>query len=371
MKAFFVSETQGWSGGAAQLLNLAKGLGGLGWDVILGSPEDGEAAKRAKAAGIRHIPIHPRQDYDLITARKIAKLVDRFGIDVLHAHHPRAHAVGLSSLYLGRRKPVFVVSRRVSFAVKRNPFSQLKYRNPRIDAFISVADNVRRELVGGGVDPAKVKTIPSGVDTELFSPREADPAILESLKVPEGAALIGKIANYSDWKGQKILLEAGAKMLESGRDVVLLFAGRDTDGDDIKSVAKEMGFPEEKARFLGFRSDVDALLPCLDVSVNAAVRGEGISGALRESLSMEIPCAASDAGGNSELVVEGITGRLFKKGHAGDLARVLAEILDDRELAKKQAKRGREIVAERFSVDCMVNSTDKFYRELLARRNGA
>ena len=368
MKALFVSETQGWSGGAAQLLNLAKGLTGLGWEVVLGSPEDGEAAKRAKEAGIRHIALHPRQDYDLFTARKMAKLVDRFEIDVLHAHHPRAHAVGLASLYLGRRRPVFVVSRRVSFAVKKNPFSQLKYRNPRIDAFISVADNIRRELVGGGVDPARIKTIPSGVDTDLFHPREANPAVLESLAIPPGASLIGKIANYSDWKGQKILLEAGAKLLEAGRDVVLLFAGRDTDGDDIKAAAKEAGFPEDKVRFLGFRTDVDALLPCLDISVNAAVRGEGISGALRESLSMEIPCAASDAGGNSELVIEGITGRLFKAGHAGDLARVLGDILDDPETGKREARRGREIVIERFSVKRMVESTDKFYRELLARR---
>jgi glycosyltransferase involved in cell wall biosynthesis len=370
MKAFFVSETQGWSGGAAQLLALAKGLQAIGWSVTIGSPENGEAAKRAVAAGIPHTPLHPRQDYDLVTARRLAKLVDRLGVDVLHAHHPRAHAVGLASLFLMRRKPVFVVSRRVSFAVKKNPFSRLKYRNPRIDAFISVADNVRRELVGGGVPPEKVRTIPSGVDTEVFSPREADSEIRNSLSVPEGAALIGKIANFSDWKGQKILLEAGAKLLEAGRDVVLLFAGRDTDGDEIKAAAKEAGFPEEKARFLGFRSDVDALLPCLDVSVNAAVRGEGISGALRESLSMEIPCAASDAGGNAELVVEGITGRLFKAGHAGDLARVLGEVLDDRETAKKQAKRGREVVVERFSVDCMVRSTDKFYRELLDAKKG-
>ncbi|PIP83128.1 MAG: hypothetical protein CO113_17590 [Elusimicrobia bacterium CG_4_9_14_3_um_filter_62_55] len=368
MKALFVSESQGWSGGAAQLLALAKGLNAIGWEVTLGSPKDGEVAKRAQSAGVRHIPLHPRQDYDLITAQRMARIIDAGKFDVLHAHHPRAHAVALASVYLARHRPVFLITRRVSFAIPKHIFSRLKYRNPRISSFIAVADNVRRELVGGGVDPAKIRTIPSGVDTEVFSPREADPAVLSSLKIPPGAALIGKIANYSDWKGQKILLEAGAKLVERGRDIVLLFAGRDTDGENIKTDAAQAGFPESRARFLGFRSDVEALLPCLDVSVNAAVRGEGISGALRESLSMEIPCAASDAGGNSELVVEGITGRLFKKGHAGDLARVIEEILDDRETAKRQAKRGREIVIERFSVDCMVRATDKFYRELIAAR---
>src|SRR5688500_3599730 len=109
MKALFLSESQGWSGGAAPLLALARGLGGrYGWDIRLASPVDGEVAARARHAGIPHIPFHPRKDYDLPSAFRLARLCEAEGIDVLHAHHPRAHAVGLAAMYVARRRPVFL-----------------------------------------------------------------------------------------------------------------------------------------------------------------------------------------------------------------------------------------------------------------------
>ncbi len=195
-KVLYLSESQGWSGGAAQLLALAKGLRALAprradsaaapghpitgrpgssgldagdWDVRLASPADGEVAKRAVAAGVPHIPFHPRQDYDLLSGLRLARMLEKDEIDILHAHHSRAHAVGLASLYLSKRRPVFLVTRRVSFALSKNPFSRLKYRNPRIDSFIAVAESVREKLVEGGVDPNRVVTIKSGVDTEAFA----------------------------------------------------------------------------------------------------------------------------------------------------------------------------------------------------------
>ncbi|MFH1724293.1 MAG: glycosyltransferase family 4 protein [Elusimicrobiota bacterium] len=371
-KVLFISESQGWSGGAAQLLHLAKGLraGDLGWDVKLASPEDGEVARRAREAGIVHIPLHPRQDYDLITARRLARILESEEVDILHAHHPRAHAVGLASLYLSRRRPAFVVTRRVSFAIPKNIFSRLKYCSSRIDGFIAVADSVGRELVAGGVPPGKVMTIPSGVDTELFRPAPDDGTMRRELGLPEGVPVVGKIANYSDWKGQAILIDAAARMLGRGRKAVFLFAGRDTDGAPMRELVRKAGLPEGTARLLGFRTDISRLLSVCGISVNAAVRGEGISGALRESLAMEVPVAASDAGGNAELVREGVTGRLFAAGSGADLARVLGEMLDDPRTAKRQAAEGRRVVRERFSIECMVRATDAHYRKLLSLRAG-
>lgn len=365
-KVLYLSESQGWSGGAAQLLALAKGLRASGdWDVRLASPEDGEVAKRAIACGVPHIPFHPRQDYDLVSGLRLARMLEEQKIDVLHAHHPRAHAVGLAALYLSKRRPVFVVTRRVSFALSKNPFSRLKYRNPRIDSFIAVAENVREKLVEGGVDPNRVVTIKSGVDTELFSPRPRDEGLREELAIANGHAVIAKIGNYGEWKGQNIFLKAAARMLASGRQAVFLLAGRDTDSPLMRERVREAGLPEDAVRLLGFRTDIPRILSICDVSVNAATRGEGISGAIRESLAMKIPVAASDAGGNPELVKDGLTGRLFPAGSDAALADVLGQILDDQVAAKSQAVRGAELVRERFSVDCMVRATAEHYAKLL------
>ena len=366
MKVLFVSESHGWSGGAAQMLVLGRGLSAAGWEVLLCSPEGGEVAKRAAGAGMRHIAFHPRQDYDLFAARRLARLVDDEGVDVLHGHHPRGHAVGLASTYLSKRRPVFVVTRRVSFRVSANPFSALKYRHPRIDGYIAVADNIRRELIAGGVKPEKVVTIPSGVDMSLFVPRAPDAKVVKELGLPDGVPVIGKIANYSAWKGQTVLLEAARRLKAQGTRVMLVFAGRDTDSPELKALARQAGVFED-CRFLGFREDVPELLSAFTVSVNAALKGEGISGALRESLAMEVPAVASDAGGNAELIVDGKTGRLFKAGSEEDMARVLGETLADLPGAKRLAKAGAAVVAERFSDKASVRLTMEYYARLAER----
>ncbi|TBR22437.1 glycosyltransferase, partial [bacterium] len=258
------------------------------------------------------------------------------------------------------------VTRRVSFKVSSNPFSALKYRNPRIDGYVAVAENVRRELIAGGVPAERVATIPSGVDMALFKPTAPDAALAKALDLPPGVPVIGKIANFSEWKGQTVMLEAVAKLKKSGTRVVLVFAGRDTDSAALKKLAHDAGVTAD-CRFLGFREDVPRLLPLFTVSVNAALKGEGISGALRESLAMEIPAVASDAGGNAELIVEGKTGKLFKAGSSEALAKALSETLADLPAAKALARAGGAVVAERFSDKASVRLTMEYYKRLSER----
>ena len=370
MKVLFVSESHGWSGGAAQILVLGRGLVEAGWTVTLASPAGGEVAKKAPGVGMGHIDFMPRQDYDLFGARRIAKMVDEMGIQVLHAHHPRAHALCLVSTYLSSSRPVLVVTRRVSFKVSSNPFSALKYRNPRIDGYVAVAENVRRELIAGGVPAERVATIPSGVDMSVFKPTAPDPGLMKELNLPAGVPVIGKIANFSTWKGQTVVLEAVARLKKAGTRTVAVFAGRDTDSPELKKLAQDAGVTDD-CRFLGFREDVPRLLPLFTVSVNAALKGEGISGALRESLAMEIPAVASDAGGNSELIVEGKTGRLFEPGSSEALAEALAETLADLPAAKTLARAGAAVVAERFSDKASVRLTMDYYATLAERARKA
>lgn len=370
-RVVFLSESQGWSGGAKQLLRLAEGLGPLGWDVTIACPGDGEAYRRAGVLGLKTIDLHPREDYDVLSALRLARLLERDHVDLLHAHHPRAHAVGLMAAYLSRHRSAFVVTRRVSFKPQLNPFSRLKYRSRRIDGYIAVAESIRQGLIEAGVEAGRVVTIPSGVDLADFSPRARDEALAAELGLPAGVPVVGKIANYGSWKGQEVALEAAAKLRERGRRVVFLFAGRDTDGTALRAKAKDLGLGEADARFLGFRDDVPRLLSLLSLSLNAAVDGEGLSGALRESMAMEVPVAASDAGGNRELVQDGVTGRLFPAGDAEALARAVAGHLDDAAAARRMALAARKLVSERYGAERLATATANFYRSVLAKRFGS
>lgn len=68
-----------------------------------------------------------------------------------------------------------------------------------------------------------------------------------------------------------------------------------------------------------------------------------------EGMACGVPVVASRCGGIPEIVAEGITGRLVERGDVTNLTRVMREMLDDAEHAKRMGQAGRERVAAAFT----------------------
>ena len=116
----------------------------------------------------------------------------------------------------------------------------------------------------------------------------------------------------------------------------------------------------------GYRTDIPEIISALDISVNAPRAGEGLSGAVRESLAVGRPVVATDVGGNRELVRDGETGLLVPPDDPTALASALARFLDDRGLARRLASEGERFVRENLTVERMVEETERLYRRILA-----
>lgn len=370
LKILHITESFGWSGGAAQALSLARELRSLGQDNLLACPPRGDLGRKAAAEGFEVLPFQPRRDYDLKTAFALARLLDERKPDVLHAHHPKAHAMGLLAKFLARHKPVFVFTRRVSHPIVTGFFAKLKYTSRLIDGCIAVADSVRDILTAYGVSPERVRTIYSGTDTARFFPRPPAKEITGELTLPPGVPVVMLVGNFSRDKGQHILLEAAKLLRGRGLDFVLVFAGRGTESPELKELYRAAGLPAERARFLGLRDDVEKLLSVAAVSVNAAVKGEALSGSIRESLAMGVPAVAGDISGNSEIVKDGVTGLLFPRGDAAALADRLERVLRDPGLREKFSGNSVSLVRESFTSAIMGKRTLEYYRELLRAAGG-
>ena len=224
---------------------------------------------------------------------------------------------------------------------------------------------MRSQLVEAGVPPGKVFTIYSGTDTAVFHPRPANTGIAAKLSLPKNVPVISLIGNLSRDKGQHILAAAGAELIKNGSEFILLFAGQKTDSADMKEILSQAGFPIARARLLGLRRDVPELLSVTSISVNCAVKGEALSGSIRESLAMGVPVIASDISGNCEIVLNGKTGMLFKPGDRAGLAGKLALALSTPGLLTSMKKAGVELVQERFSSVRMAADTLALYRKFI------
>ena len=189
MRILHVTESRSWSGGTVQLWNLCKALQRDGHEVGLFCPPNAELLNHTGGSGVRLWTRGMRQDYDVGAAWTLARAIREFKPDIVHAHHPRAHAL---CLIAGLFAPIprLVVSRRVSFRFKPwNVFSHLKYRTGRISAYTAVSADIGKGLVDQGVRADKVHVIRSGVDVEKFKPRPPDEAVHAQLGFPAGRSL--------------------------------------------------------------------------------------------------------------------------------------------------------------------------------------
>ena len=80
------------------------------------------------------------------------------------------------------------------------------------------------------------------------------------------------------------------------------------------------------------------------------------------------PTVATRVGGTPEALVNEVTGLLVAPGDSPALAAAIGRLLDDRPLAAGLGQAARQLIADRFSVDRMVRSTEDLYMELLARK---
>lgn len=369
MKILHITESRSWSGGTVQLWKLCGALKDIGQGVALFCPPGAELLKHAEGSGLDLTICPMRQDYDITAARAIAATVRRFQPDIVHAHHPRAHALTLAAGFF-TPIPRLVVSRRVSFPLKKwNLFSQWKYRTPRVYRFVAVSDDIKRVLAAGGVPADKIEVIHSGVDVEKFSPRPPDERLRAELKIPAGKPVVGNLTHFSWWKGQTFFLEAASEVLKAGTDAHFLLVGKDTDGPEARAKVAELGI-EKNVTLAGFRTDMPEVLSLLAISVVSSLAGEGFSGVLRESMAMDVPVAATDVGGNRELVLDGETGLLVAPGNAPALALAIGRLLKDRTQAEAFSRNAQEKVRRLYSVDAMVNKTVGLYEKILAERAG-
>ncbi len=103
----------------------------------------------------------------------------------------------------------------------------------------------------------------------------------------------------------------------------------------------------------------------MDVSVNFSNRGEGLTGAMRESLAMKKPVVCTDIGGNRELVRDGETGRLVPPNDIEQFSAAVVETLKDRVHAQQMAEAGYRLVQEKFTREVSLCKLEKIYRSVI------
>jgi glycosyltransferase involved in cell wall biosynthesis len=95
---------------------------------------------------------------------------------------------------------------------------------------------------------------------------------------------------------------------------------------------------------------------------------EGMSNAILEAMSMELPVVATDVGGTGEVVRHGESGLLVPAKDPLPLADAMIEVLGAPARGRAMGRVGRQIVVDGFSARSMVRQMESLYISLLRER---
>lgn len=231
---------------------------------------------------------------------------------------------------------------------------------------VAVSENVAGSSEALGVPRARITVIANGVDVDRFAAPAPDRA---RLGIAGAAPVIGSVGCLAARKDQGTLLEALARLRARGVAFEAAIVGDGPDRDRLVAHTHALGL-DGAVHFLGERSDVERLLPAMDVFVLSS-REEGIPNALLEAMAAGRPAVATAVGGTPEVLADGRTGWLVPPQDPAALAAALAEALEHPDEARRRGDAARADMRERRSIDAMARRHEAFYEAALGLGNGA
>jgi glycosyltransferase involved in cell wall biosynthesis len=359
-------------------VEIARAIAEAGGTALVASA-GGRLAAAIEHGGGRHLtaPLATKNPLTMLrNARWLASVIRAGGVEIVHA---RSRAPAWSAWWAARRTGVHFVTTYHGAYGEDWPFKRRYNAVMAKGEIVIAASHYIADLVAArhGVDPARIRVIPRGVDPAQFDPERIAPERLlrlaEAWNLPDGMAVVMLPGRLTSWKGQGVLLDALARL---GRaDVCAVLAGADQGRSHYSAAlqrqAERLGIAD-RLRFAGDCDDMPAALTLADVVVHASTEPEAFGRVVIEAQAMGRMVIASDLGAPRETVEHGATGWRVPPGDpdalAGAITHALALPLAEREAIGAAA---RASVLTRCTTRAMQDATLAVYREVLAGGAGA
>lgn len=364
----FVSTNLARGGAESQVALLAAGLGRRGWEVSVISLLPPMAFERElRAAGVAVYSLDMRPGFPNPAGyMRLLRILRDLRPQVVHSHMFHANLLARVARLIAPI-PVLVSSLH-SLAESSRGSSEVRRRDwlyrvtdPLADLTVAVCQAAaERHAEAKAVPRKKLRVVPNGVDTSVYRP-DAIRRERTRRQLDIGHEFAWLAVGRLMWKkGYETLLRA----LAGEQYGVLLIAGAGPQESELRELARELGV---NARFLGEREDVADLMTGCDGFVQSSVV-EGLPLALIEAASSGLASVVTDAGGASEIVLDGHTGYVVPLGNPGALAEAMSRLekmpVDAR---GKMGVAAREHVITHFDQGKVLTQWEQIYLEMLQR----
>jgi len=353
------------SGGAERFAaGLAAELPRERYEVTLCATRNigGALSDELDVAGVRLLSLGRKGRFDVAPMLRLARLLRRERIDVLHTHKFGSNVWGA---LIGRPCGVPVlIAHEHTWSYEGNPLRKLldgKVIGRLATRFVAVSSADRERMIEIEHVPAqKVSVIPTAF---IPRPNGAGGNLRAELGIPAGAPVIGTVARLRPQKALTVLIEGFARLAAERVGCHLVIVGDGECREELEEAATAAGISEQ-VHFPGQRTDIGAVLATFDVAAMSS-DFEGLPLFVFECMAHEVPLVATDVGGLRDAIEDGRTALLVPARDPVALAEKLSRLVDDGELRRRLAGAAARRLDD-FTMQRAVERVGILYDQLLS-----
>ena len=211
----------------------------------------------------------------------------------------------------------------------------------QLDTVFVNSEEYKQSWIKRGFDPAKLKILPRGLDSELFHPNRRDPAFFEKFGASNGEVRLLYVGRVSREKDLDLLADAYRRLRKEGLPVQLFVVGH---GPYAEALAKSL--PE--AFFTGYLkgTELATAYASADIFVFPSTT-DTFGNVILEAQASGLPVVVSDSGGPKELVAHQANGLITKSHNLEDFTGAIRTLVTNRALRGRMADSARDSVTDR------------------------
>jgi len=368
--------TYGGSGVVATELGIELAARGHEVHFITSSPPFRLTGREANIffheVAVYQYPLFEHPPYDLALATRMAEVAELYSLDLLHVHYAIPHSVSalLARQMLaarGKHLPFITTLHGTDITLvglDRSYLPITRFGIMQSDGVTAISSYLRDRTREAFDIQSEIEVIRNFVNCDVYV---RNPDLVAAMR-PRFAApnekLIVHLSNFRPVKRVTDVVEVFAQIAKAV-PAKLMLIGDGPDRSAAEYLAHRLGVFNQ-VLFLGKQDNVNELLPLADLMLMPSEM-ESFGLAALEAMACGVPTIATNVGGVSELIDDGVTGRLFPVGDIEGMSTAAIALLSDRTDLSTMAHAARRSAQDRFCATRIIPLYEEYYTRVITR----
>lgn len=337
--------------------------------------EDDSLSRYGNIWVIRYKPNFTVGQGSIASKHLIRPLFSGVDLDVAHSHIGNLPAPLGGAIYAKRKNVPFIITHHGDwigdFGTLGRRAGVFLYNHFLCDWIFSKSDKIialsKSHLARSKILKKyqnKTTIIPNGINLQDFQISQSQDKCRDLLNLPAEKRIIFFLGSLVSQKGPQILLNAMKTVQRRYPDTYLIVGGSGPLKENLIEIATRdklkdnvvfTGYIPTDRTPLYYRAADIFVLPSFSEALPLTLLEAGAAG---------LPIVATDVGGVSDILHDGVNGLITKTKDPEDLAGKIVSLLDDNELREEMGKTG-QMLAKQYSWETIADKTESVYLDLI------